>query len=89
MTQEWDETVSAGTTRRSAAWLRGGVSIVLAVVAVALFVSFFAPWVGLPELAWHTTYLPSLVVPVEGDRLLDVMPAIAGVLSVTGAMWLW
>jgi hypothetical protein len=65
-----------------------GVSYVLFLTGVAALVSFFAPFVGVPALAWHHGVLPVVAAPTETDQFIDVAPLILGVVTAALGVWL-
>lgn len=67
---------------------RAGVSYLLFLVGIAALVSFFAPFVGVPDLAWHTGLLPTIAAPTESDRFINVAPLILGVVVSSVAVWI-
>lgn len=68
---------------------RAGVSYLLLLVGIAALVSFFAPFVGVPELAWHTGVLPTVAAPTERtDQFVNVAPLIVGVVTASVGVWL-
>lgn len=89
MDHEIDADPAATPGRRAASGLvRAAVSYVLFAAGLAALASFFAPYVGLGQFAWHTGVLPTIVAPAEGDRLVDVAPLIVGVVTASVAVWL-
>lgn len=64
------------------------VSYALFAVGIAALASFFAPYLGVPQLAWHTSALPVIAAPAEGDRLINVAPLLVGVLASSVGVWL-
>jgi len=81
----------APTTRPGgvAGTLTSGVSYVLFGLGIAALVSFFAPFVGVPDLAWHTGVLPTIAAPTgRGEQFVDVAPLILGVVAASVAVWL-
>jgi len=80
----------APTTRPGgvAGTLTSGVSYVLFGLGIAALVSFFAPFVGVPDLAWHTGVLPTIAAPTENDQFVNVAPVILGVVAASVAVWL-
>jgi xanthine/uracil permease len=81
-----DATAAAGRTVTGTA--RALVSYALFAAGIAALASFFAPYVGLPGLAWHTSVLPTIAAPAEGDRIVNVAPLIVGVVVSSVAVWL-
>lgn len=89
MDHDTADPAAATPARRSVSGIvRAGVSYALFAVGIAALVSFFAPYVGVPALAWHTGVLPTIVAPSEGDAVVDVAPLIAGVVTASVAVWL-
>lgn len=86
-----DTTVEAATRRRGGVvgTARAGVSYLLFAVGLAALASFFAPFVGVPELAWHTGLLPTVAAPTErSDQFVNVAPLMLGVIASSVAVWL-
>ena len=82
-----DATAAAGRTVTGTARALG--SYALFALGIAALVSFFAPFVGVPELAWHSGVLPTIAAPTEQEsRFVDVAPLILGVVVSSLAVWL-
>jgi len=64
------------------------VSYALFAVGIAALASFFAPYLGVPQVAWHTSVLPVIAAPAEGDRLINVAPLVVGVVASSLGVWL-
>ena len=65
------------------------IDSVLFALGLAALVSFFAPFVGVPDLAWHSAVLPTVAAPTErSDQFVDVAPLILGVVAASVAVWL-
>ena len=65
------------------------MSYLLFGVGIAALVSFFAPFVGLPDLAWHAGVLPTVAAPTERtDQFVNVAPLLLGVVSASAAVWI-
>lgn len=79
-----DVATAGGLTAR----LLAGVSYLLFFIGVAALVSFFAPFVGVPALAWHHGVLPVVAAPTETDQFIDVAPLILGVVTAAVGVWL-
>jgi len=61
---EYDDPVrDRSTVARAGAVVGAGVSYTLFGVGLASLASFFAPYVGVPALAWHTGLLPTVATP--------------------------
>jgi len=75
-------------TNRAAGVVRAGASYALFALGIAALASFFAPFVGLPGLAWHTSTLPTIAAPTEGDAIVNATPLILGVVTASVAVWL-
>lgn len=85
------DTTSEPATRRRGGLVgtaRAGVSYILFALGIAALVSFFAPYVGVPALAWHTGVLPTIIAPTEGDAVVNVAPLIGGVVVSSLAVWI-
>lgn len=66
-------------TQRIGGHVRAGASYALFAAGVALLGSFFAPFVGVPEIAFHSEVLPTIAAPTEQEsRFVDVAPLIVG-----------
>jgi hypothetical protein len=86
-----DTTAEPATRRRGGVvgTARAGVSYVLFLVGIAALVSFFAPFVGVPDLAWTSSLLPTVAAPTERtDQFVNVAPLILGVVAASVAVWL-
>lgn len=83
-----DETAATRRGGRVGGLVRAGVSYVLFAVGITALASFFAPYVGLGQFAWHTGVLPTIAAPTEGDAVVNVAPLIAGVVTASVAVWL-
>jgi len=79
--------IARTATDRAAGIARAAVAYALFGLGIAALVSFFAPYVGLSDLAWHTTVLPEIAAPTEGDRVVDVAPLIVGVVTASVGVW--
>lgn len=81
---------AAGRTRTNGVGgkLINAGSYVLFALGIAALASFFAPYVGLAEIAWHSAYLPTIAAPTEGDAVVNVAPLILGVVVSSVAVWL-
>jgi hypothetical protein len=67
---------------------RAAVSYLLFALGLAALVSFFAPFVGVPEFAWHSGLLPTVAAPTRNDQIVNVAPLIVGVVAASVAVWL-
>lgn len=86
-----DTTAEPATRRRGGVvgTARAGVSYLLFALGLAALVSFFAPFVGVPEFAWHSAVLPTVAAPTErSDQFVDVAPLILGVVAASVAVWM-
>jgi len=79
MADTYDPTATHSRTSRAVGVVRVAASYTLFAVGIAALVSFFAPYVGAPALAWHTGLLPAVVAPTEGDTVVNAAPLILGV----------
>jgi hypothetical protein len=69
--------------------VRAVVSYGLFLVGIAALGSFFAPFLGVPELAWHAGVLPTIAAPTERtEQYINVAPVILGVVTASVAVWL-
>lgn len=85
------DTTSEPATRRRGGLVgtaRAGVSYILFALGIAALVSFFAPFVGAADLAWHTGVLPVVAAPTENDQFVNVAPLIVGVVTASVGVWL-
>lgn len=84
------ERPSRTVTQRIGGYVRAGASYALFAVGVGLLGSFFAPYLGFAELAWHGAVLPTVAAPPPNDfrSPIDVAPLLVGVFVSSLAVWL-
>ena len=90
MAYDWEDSEpSASRSRTVSGVVRALASYALFALGIAALASFFAPFVGVPELAWHSGVLPTIAAPTEQEsRFVDVAPLILGVVVSSLAVWL-
>lgn len=96
MTYDWEtddeeanSTSGANAPKTFVGFVTNGISYVSFLFALVAFYQFFSPFLGTPAIGAVETALPTVVAPTENqDVIIDVAPAIAGVVATAVAIYL-
>jgi len=97
VTYDWEDddedensTPTANAPKTFVGFVTNGVSYAVFALAVVAFYSLFAVNVGfdLPALAWYSVVLPEITTVTPSEVVVNVSPAIAGVVAAVMAILL-